>query len=169
MRSRMLAGGQTFNSTFVCFSDRARHRSLWQGTRHLRRSKLGAFADLPWIDHEDKGKGRRAIWCSTSPATSDFRRSSNVRIRWYFIPAIAKQPFHTYRADDKTAQDFNISAGAVLHLVLALRGGRWSLGYHCRGRVNRVFTTRSRVFFYRFLLPTIILSQTKSIFSSNRC
>ncbi|KIL56932.1 hypothetical protein M378DRAFT_434791, partial [Amanita muscaria Koide BX008] len=27
-------------------------------------------------------------------------------------------------ADDKTAKDFNISAGAVLHLVLALRGGR---------------------------------------------
>ncbi|KAF8638095.1 hypothetical protein AX17_002456 [Amanita inopinata Kibby_2008] len=26
--------------------------------------------------------------------------------------------------DDKTAKDFNISAGAVLHLVLALRGGR---------------------------------------------
>ncbi|KAJ7743932.1 ubiquitin [Mycena maculata] len=25
--------------------------------------------------------------------------------------------------DDKTAKDFNINAGAVLHLVLALRGG----------------------------------------------
>lgn len=28
-----------------------------------------------------------------------------------------------YRPDDKTAKDFNITAGAVLHLVLALRGG----------------------------------------------
>ena len=28
-----------------------------------------------------------------------------------------------YRADDKTAREANISAGAVLHLVLALRGG----------------------------------------------
>ncbi|KAF8178015.1 ubiquitin [Pholiota molesta] len=27
-------------------------------------------------------------------------------------------------ADDKQAKDFNITAGAVLHLVLALRGGR---------------------------------------------
>ncbi|KAI0068492.1 ubiquitin [Artomyces pyxidatus] len=26
--------------------------------------------------------------------------------------------------DDKTAREFNITAGAVLHLVLALRGGR---------------------------------------------
>ncbi|ETW84203.1 hypothetical protein HETIRDRAFT_439061 [Heterobasidion irregulare TC 32-1] len=26
--------------------------------------------------------------------------------------------------DDKTAKDFNITAGAVLHLVLALRGGQ---------------------------------------------
>jgi hypothetical protein len=28
------------------------------------------------------------------------------------------------RPDDKTAREFNITAGAVLHLVLALRGGR---------------------------------------------
>jgi hypothetical protein len=28
-----------------------------------------------------------------------------------------------YRPDDKTARELNISAGAVLHLVLALRGG----------------------------------------------
>ncbi|EGO02297.1 hypothetical protein SERLA73DRAFT_133237 [Serpula lacrymans var. lacrymans S7.3] len=26
--------------------------------------------------------------------------------------------------DDKTAKDFNITAGSVLHLVLALRGGQ---------------------------------------------
>ncbi|RDB20184.1 NEDD8 [Hypsizygus marmoreus] len=26
--------------------------------------------------------------------------------------------------DDKSAKDFNVSAGSVLHLVLALRGGR---------------------------------------------
>ena len=28
-----------------------------------------------------------------------------------------------YRADDKLVKEFNIAAGAVLHLVLALRGG----------------------------------------------
>ena len=28
------------------------------------------------------------------------------------------------RSDDKTANDFNVEAGAVLHLVLALRGGQ---------------------------------------------
>ncbi|KAF8348719.1 ubiquitin-related domain-containing protein [Amanita rubescens] len=27
-------------------------------------------------------------------------------------------------SDDKTANDFNVEAGAVLHLVLALRGGQ---------------------------------------------
>ena len=33
-------------------------------------------------------------------------------------------PFlYTYRQDDKMASDFGIQAGAVLHLVLALRGG----------------------------------------------
>lgn len=29
----------------------------------------------------------------------------------------------THRQDDKSAKEFNITAGAVLHLVLALRGG----------------------------------------------
>lgn len=96
MRSRMLAGGQMLNEYLCLLSDRARHRSRWQGTRHLRRLKLGAFADLPWIDHKDKGESRGAIWCSTSTATSDLQRSSNVRTQCYLIPAIAKQPFHTH-------------------------------------------------------------------------
>jgi ubiquitin-like protein Nedd8 len=30
----------------------------------------------------------------------------------------------TLRQDEKTASEFNITSGAVLHLVLALRGGR---------------------------------------------
>ena len=30
---------------------------------------------------------------------------------------------YIHRPDDKTARDFNIVAGSVLHLVLALRGG----------------------------------------------
>ena len=28
-----------------------------------------------------------------------------------------------YRADEKTAEDYNLEGGATLHLVLALRGG----------------------------------------------
>lgn len=28
-----------------------------------------------------------------------------------------------YRADDKTASEYNLEGGATLHLVLALRGG----------------------------------------------
>lgn len=32
-------------------------------------------------------------------------------------------PTLAFRPDDKTARDFSITAGAVLHLVLALRGG----------------------------------------------
>lgn len=31
--------------------------------------------------------------------------------------------FSLRRADDKTAQDYNLEGGATLHLVLALRGG----------------------------------------------
>ena len=30
-----------------------------------------------------------------------------------------------FRNDDKTAQDYKVSGGSVLHLVLALRGGGW--------------------------------------------
>ena len=30
---------------------------------------------------------------------------------------------YSYRPDEKTAREQNITAGAVLHLVLALRGG----------------------------------------------
>lgn len=29
----------------------------------------------------------------------------------------------SYRADDKTASEYNLEGGATLHLVLALRGG----------------------------------------------
>nr|XP_012466429.1 unnamed protein product [Gossypium raimondii] len=39
-------------------------------------------------------------------------------------------------ADDKTARDYNIEGGSVLHLVLALRGGRL-LGKRILGDVNR--------------------------------
>lgn len=42
------------------------------------------------------------------------------------IPIDSKKKKHflcTYRADDKLAKDFGIQPGAVLHLVLALRGG----------------------------------------------
>ena len=31
--------------------------------------------------------------------------------------------FNDYRADDKSASEYNLEAGATLHLVLALRGG----------------------------------------------
>lgn len=31
--------------------------------------------------------------------------------------------YHNYRNDEKTAADYKIQGGSVLHLVLALRGG----------------------------------------------
>ncbi len=37
------------------------------------------------------------------------------------------------RADDKTAEEYNLEGGATLHLVLALRGGG---GYSCGGVVG---------------------------------
>lgn len=37
----------------------------------------------------------------------------------------ADQSLYDYpRADDKTAEDYNLEGGATLHLVLALRGGK---------------------------------------------
>ena len=32
---------------------------------------------------------------------------------------------HANRADDKTASDYQLEGGSTLHLVLALRGGKW--------------------------------------------
>lgn len=31
----------------------------------------------------------------------------------------------SFRNDEKTAQDYKVQGGSVLHLVLALRGGLW--------------------------------------------
>jgi hypothetical protein len=33
----------------------------------------------------------------------------------------------SFRNDEKTAQDYKVQGGSVLHLVLALRGGNWTL------------------------------------------
>lgn len=41
----------------------------------------------------------------------------------FIYPQLPRTDFH-FRPDDKTADDFNIAPGAVLHLVLALRGGQ---------------------------------------------
>lgn len=36
----------------------------------------------------------------------------------------ADQSLYDHRADDKTADDYSLTGGATLHLVLALRGGK---------------------------------------------
>ena len=61
--------------------------------------------------HRNSGSSLRVVRC-TFPfipiAYTD--RNPNTHVR-------------AYRADEKYVKDFNIQAGAVLHLVLALRGG----------------------------------------------
>lgn len=37
--------------------------------------------------------------------------------------------FSFFRNDDKTAQDYKVQGGSVLHLVLALRGGFWIIDF----------------------------------------
>jgi len=80
------------------------------------------------LDHSHKGEGRGAIRSPASSAASHFQWSTNVRNSFFhFTTSIfpyAVAISLTTRADDKTAKDFNITPGAVLHLVLALRGGR---------------------------------------------
>ena len=80
-------------------------------------------------DHTHKGESRGAIGCATTTAAADFFWSTNVRY-WsliYLSAILIKLKtftfFLTCRADDKIAKDLGIQAGAVLHLVLALRGG----------------------------------------------
>lgn len=36
----------------------------------------------------------------------------------------ADRYLQNHRADDKTAEDYSLTGGATLHLVLALRGGK---------------------------------------------
>lgn len=44
----------------------------------------------------------------------------------FFVPMVYCRLIYAGKqlADDKTAKDYNIEGGSVLHLVLALRGGR---------------------------------------------
>lgn len=44
-------------------------------------------------------------------------------IRFRFFNCPYNEWIVRHRPDDKTAKDFSIAAGSVLHLVLALRGG----------------------------------------------
>jgi hypothetical protein len=68
-----------------------------------------------------QGEGRGTIGCSATTAEVDLQRQANVRIHVRMCGWKLTADF--YRQDDKTARELNISAGAVLHLVLALRGG----------------------------------------------
>ena len=79
-----------------------------------------AYAGIPY-----QGEGRRAVWCPPTATAIDLRRKANVR-PFPSLPLLvswAQRALAHIRADDKVVKDFNIAAGAVLHLVLALRGG----------------------------------------------
>lgn len=98
-----------------------------------------------------KGTRRRKGGHPSGPATVDLRRKADVRSpnlspalkRIFFAYGARELPFSLetlylwsylivktfltmvfeYRADDKTASEYNLEGGATLHLVLALRGG----------------------------------------------
>lgn len=73
------------------------------------------------IDYTHQGESGRAVRRSAPSAAVDLRWKANVRDAAQLLIIYLS---HERRQDDKTAKDFNITAGAVLHLVLALRGGR---------------------------------------------
>ncbi|KAK9073663.1 hypothetical protein SSX86_006257 [Deinandra increscens subsp. villosa] len=58
--------------------------------------------------------------CSTKVVRVPVSSTFNIRIINGRLIYARKQ-----LADDKTAKDYNIDGGSVLHLVLALRGGCW--------------------------------------------
>ena len=100
------------------------------------------------IDHAYKGEGRRAIWRATTSTAPYLLRSSNVCVKltqpsgW---PLPLTEPPHPFRQDDKTAKELGVTAGAVLHLVLALRGGScWSpMHAHAHVQCNHIFRIRT--------------------------
>lgn len=73
-------------------------------------------------DYPNQRKGRGTIGCPTTTATAYLRWKTIVRELGAFGCLVESYDFP--RADDKKAADLNIVAGSVLHLVLALRGGR---------------------------------------------
>ena len=96
-----------------------------------------------------KGAGRREGGYSACAATADLWGQANVRFYIFLvficIWALVLREWHgvflglgprwtvqrdsranrrrQFRADDKTAKEYNLEGGATLHLVLALRGG----------------------------------------------
>jgi hypothetical protein len=50
------------------------------------------------------------------------RNETYTTFHFFHLPPLSS--WRAHRPDEKTARDLNITAGAVLHLVLALRGGR---------------------------------------------
>ena len=75
------------------------------------------------LDYEDKGEGGGTVGCTAATATANFQWASDVRADVCF-GCICSDFCFINRQDDKTAKELNIVAGSVLHLVLALRGGR---------------------------------------------
>ncbi|PRP82879.1 NEDD8-like [Planoprotostelium fungivorum] len=57
-------------------------------------------------------------------------------------------------ADEKTAQDYNIQAGSILHLVLALRGGL-VMPHQLRGRKRFTLTSSIHKLISDFARPPI--------------
>lgn len=92
--------------------------------RHWLGRKLKSILNL-----RTKSIASRSVW----KKKKEFRRNNNVSFSpenkcnnvfflvfcsyfWFFFHSV-------YRNDDKTASDYKVQGGSVLHLVLALRGG----------------------------------------------
>jgi ubiquitin-like protein Nedd8 len=75
--------------------------------------------------------GGKQMYVYTSPPPHPFISTTPVLQslnQFCFISSPCAQPSKAdcsdFRADEKTAEDYNLEGGTTLHLVLALRGGR---------------------------------------------
>jgi hypothetical protein len=75
------------------------------------------------LDHANQGESRGTVRRSSATAAFDFWRKTDVRSHLLHTFSSQLCLIVACRPDDKKASDFGIVAGAVLHLVLALRGG----------------------------------------------
>ena len=81
---------------------------------------LNLYLYIFFADHSDQGEGGRAVGCATTATKANLWWETDVRLAPNPTVLLTQ---HSSRPDDKCAKDFNIAAGSVLHLVLALRGG----------------------------------------------
>ncbi|KAF5388327.1 hypothetical protein D9615_000808 [Tricholomella constricta] len=88
-------------------------KNAWTSNLSLEQTLTGKEIELD-IDPDDK----------ISRIKEKVEEQAGVPPQQQRLIFLGKQIIRRFRQDDKTAKELNVTAGAVLHLVLALRGGQ---------------------------------------------